>query len=104
MGERNHENKKDGGAWQRKTRSLSVPRRRGASLASDLPISGLFLIMRPWRTVPCGSLQGEPPSRRTDSGHRIAAPARKERIVKIAVVGTGYVGLVQGTCLAESGN
>src|SRR5262249_19131642 len=24
--------------------------------------------------------------------------------VKIAVVGTGYVGLVQGTCLAESGN
>ena len=26
------------------------------------------------------------------------------RIVKIAVVGTGYVGLVQGTCLAESGN
>ena len=25
-------------------------------------------------------------------------------IMKIAVVGTGYVGLVQGTCLAESGN
>ena len=25
-------------------------------------------------------------------------------IVKIAVIGTGYVGLVQGTCLAESGN
>ena len=24
--------------------------------------------------------------------------------MKIAVVGTGYVGLVQGTCLAESGN
>src|SRR3954447_26387092 len=26
------------------------------------------------------------------------------RAVKIAVIGTGYVGLVQGTCLAESGN
>ena len=24
--------------------------------------------------------------------------------MKIAVVGTGYVGLVTGTCLAESGN
>lgn len=29
---------------------------------------------------------------------------QKSRIMKIAVVGTGYVGLVQGTCLAESGN
>jgi UDPglucose 6-dehydrogenase len=29
---------------------------------------------------------------------------RKSRNMKIAVVGTGYVGLVQGTCLAESGN
>src|SRR5208337_4146006 len=28
----------------------------------------------------------------------------KSRVVKIAVIGTGYVGLVQGTCLAESGN
>ena len=24
--------------------------------------------------------------------------------MRVAVVGTGYVGLVQGTCLAESGN
>ncbi len=24
--------------------------------------------------------------------------------MKIAVIGTGYVGLVQGTCLADSGN
>src|SRR5262249_24574342 len=31
-------------------------------------------------------------------------PAGRDRTVKIAVVGTGYVGLVQGTCLAESGN
>src|SRR5438045_480508 len=29
---------------------------------------------------------------------------RRSSNVKIAVVGTGYVGLVQGTCLAESGN
>jgi UDPglucose 6-dehydrogenase len=28
----------------------------------------------------------------------------KSETMKIAVVGTGYVGLVQGTCLAESGN
>ena len=28
----------------------------------------------------------------------------KRRLVKIAVIGTGYVGLVHGTCLAESGN
>ncbi len=28
----------------------------------------------------------------------------ESRVVKIAVIGTGYVGLVQGTCLAESGN
>ena len=28
----------------------------------------------------------------------------KSQEMKIAVVGTGYVGLVQGTCLAESGN
>lgn len=28
----------------------------------------------------------------------------KSHEMKIAVVGTGYVGLVQGTCLAESGN
>ena len=28
----------------------------------------------------------------------------KSHTMKIAVVGTGYVGLVQGTCLAESGN
>lgn len=27
-----------------------------------------------------------------------------DRLVKIAVIGTGYVGLVTGTCLAESGN
>ncbi len=29
---------------------------------------------------------------------------QRSRLVKVAVVGTGYVGLVQGTCLAESGN
>jgi UDPglucose 6-dehydrogenase len=29
---------------------------------------------------------------------------RRDRDVKIAVIGTGYVGLVTGTCLAESGN
>ena len=28
----------------------------------------------------------------------------EEAAVKIAVIGTGYVGLVTGTCLAESGN
>src|SRR2546426_2591539 len=31
-------------------------------------------------------------------------PGTKEDPVKIAVVGTGYVGLVTSTCLAESGN
>src|SRR5262249_31030592 len=36
--------------------------------------------------------------------HSPWARARRNRIVKIAVIGTGYVGLVTGTCLAESGN
>ena len=38
------------------------------------------------------------------NGHRRALVERGVRVVKIAVIGTGYVGLVTATCLAESGN
>jgi UDPglucose 6-dehydrogenase len=39
-------------------------------------------------------------------GHSVSSPAntKRERMIQIAVVGTGYVGLVTGTCFAETGN
>ena len=40
------------------------------------------------------------PSRPTERINRIAEASP----LKIAVIGTGYVGLVTATCLAESGN
>jgi UDPglucose 6-dehydrogenase len=40
----------------------------------------------------------------SDGGDGAPTNEGEAKDVKIAVVGTGYVGLVQGTCLAESGN
>ena len=37
------------------------------------------------------------------AGARVTSP-NEGNALKIAVIGTGYVGLVTGTCLAESGN
>src|SRR5437868_1997072 len=34
----------------------------------------------------------------------VSDPKAVEAVVKVAVIGTGYVGLVTSTCLAESGN
>src|SRR5437868_8612281 len=34
----------------------------------------------------------------------VSDPKAVEAVVKVAVIGTGYVGLVTATCLAESGN
>src|SRR5215472_17507947 len=51
-------------------------------------------------------MKDESESSRSDSSFILHPSSFDERspVLKIAVIGTGYVGLVTATCLAESGN